>query len=62
MQGTSEPTKLKDKANMVMAHLKDIKDVLCYRYGEKGHYSHSCPVKREDDVASTVVTTHTGTY
>ena len=31
---------------------KEIKDLSCFRCREKGHFSHSCPIKREDAVCT----------
>ena len=31
---------------------REIKDLSCYCCGEKGHFFHSCPVKREDAVCT----------
>ena len=30
---------------------EELKDLVCFRCGEKGHFSHSCPIKREDAIA-----------
>lgn len=35
---------------------KDLIDLSCYCCGEKGNFSHSCPIKREDAHLNGVIT------